>query len=155
MKLRELNQLLEKHPGKQFLLQLPDQTAVPECFHITEVGLVNKTFIDCGGKVHSTQTCQLQAWIGPDTDHRIETGKLASILRVSASILPHEFLDVEFEYEDQVISQYPISSVVVTEDSVILQLTTKHTDCLAKELCLVPLGGGTEGGCGCGPSSCC
>jgi predicted transcriptional regulator len=30
--------------------QLPDGTTVPEHFHVTEVGLITKNFIDCGGK---------------------------------------------------------------------------------------------------------
>ncbi len=151
MKLQELKTLLKNNAGKNFQLQLPDQAQVPLSFHITEVGFVSKTFIDCGGKIHTVQSCQLQAWIGPDVDHRIEAGKLASILEISASVIPHDLLDVEIEYEDTVISQYPVAGVEVTEDAVVLQLENKHTDCLAKELCLIPV----AGGCGCGPSSCC
>ncbi len=149
MKLSQLKTLLQTNRDKQFLLQLPNRKDVPHSFHITEVGFVEKKFIDCGGKTHTTQTCQLQAWIGPDIDHRIEAGKMADILDISASILPHEFLEVEIEYEDDVISQYPIANALVTEHSVVLQLTTKHTDCLAKELCLVPSADG------CGPVGCC
>ncbi len=57
MKLFELQNLLETNRDKLFRLQLPDENQVPVSFHITEVGQVNKTFIDCGGKVHSIQTC--------------------------------------------------------------------------------------------------
>jgi hypothetical protein len=155
VKLHELKQVLKKNSGKRFLLQLPNQIAVPQCFHITEVGLVTKTFIDCGGTTHSVQTCQLQAWIGPDTDHSLEAGKLAKILEISSSVIPHEFLDVEIEYEDEVISQYPVVEAIVTGETVTLNLTAKHTDCLAKDLCLAPMGNGAESGCGCGPSGCC
>jgi hypothetical protein len=144
-----LKALLEANREKQFLLQLPDGKSVPQSFHITEVGLVSKTFIDCGGKVHTTQTCQLQAWIGPDFDHRIEAGKMADILKISQSIVPNDFLDLEVEYEDEVISQYPVSRAEVTDESVTLHLTTKHTDCLAKELCIVPGGSCCEPGAGC------
>ena len=70
MKLKELKALLGANPNKQFLIQLPDTKQVPLSFHITEVGQINKTFIDCGGKVHSVQTCQLQVWVGDDIDHR-------------------------------------------------------------------------------------
>lgn len=151
MKLHELKSLLEANREKQFLLQLPNEQVVPQSFHITEVGLVSKTFIDCGGKVHTVQTCQLQAWIGPDTDHRIEAGKMADILKLSAAIVPNDLLDLEIEYEDEVLSQYPVSGAIVSGETVTLQLTTKHTDCLAKELCGVP----SAEGCGCGPSGCC
>ena len=72
MKLAQFKELLNANPDKNFSLQLPGGASVPQAFHITEVGFVSKTFIDCGGKVHTLQTCQLQAWIGPDVDHRIE-----------------------------------------------------------------------------------
>ena len=149
MKLQHFKALLQANRDKQFLLQLPDGKAVPRAFHITEVGAVNKTFIDCGGKVHSVQTCQLQAWIGPDVDHRIEAGKMADILQKSEAILPGDFLDLEIEYEDEVISQYPIAEAIVSDEAVTLVLTTKHTDCLAKELCIVPAGGGCAPASGC------
>ncbi|MGK0335318.1 MAG: hypothetical protein ACI974_002146, partial [Paraglaciecola sp.] len=31
------------------LINLPDGTPVPAHFHVTEVGEVSKTFVDCGG----------------------------------------------------------------------------------------------------------
>lgn len=147
MKLNQFKALLEANREKQFLLQLPSGKAVPQAFHITEVGAVSKTFIDCGGKVHSVQTCQLQAWIGPDVDHKIEAGKMADILKKSEAILPHDFLDLEVEYEDEIISQYPVSDAIVSDEAVTLVLTTKHTDCLAKELCIVPAGCAPGSGC--------
>jgi hypothetical protein len=149
MKLAQFKALLEANRTKQFLLQLPDGKTVPQAFHITEVGVISKTFIDCGGKVHSTQTCQLQAWIGPDVDHKIEAGKMADILEKSKAILPHDFLDLEVEYEDTIISQYPVQEALVSDDAVTLVLTHKHTDCLAKELCIVPVGGDCAPGSGC------
>lgn len=149
MKLHHFKALLQANRDKQFLLQLPNGQAVPQAFHITEVGAVNKTFIDCGGKVHSVQTCQLQAWIGPDVDHTIEAGKMADILQKSEAILPSDFLDVEIEYEDTTISQYPVAEAMVSDNAVTLVLTTKHTDCLAKDICLVPAADG------CAPSSGC
>jgi hypothetical protein len=108
---------------------------------------VNKTFIDCGGKVHSVQTCQLQAWVGEDEDHRLNAGKIADILKLAQNIVPDDDVDLEIEYEDAVISQYPVARYLVTPDAVTLVLTTKHTDCLAKEICIVPSACGTAGCC--------
>lgn len=71
MQLNEFKALLEANRDKAFRLQLPDQSAVPVSFHITEVALMHKTFIDCGGTLRESRTCQLQAWVGPDDDHRI------------------------------------------------------------------------------------
>jgi hypothetical protein len=149
MKLAQFKELLKNNSEKSFGLQLPGGASVPQAFHVTEVGYVSKTFIDCGGKVHTVQTCQLQAWIGPDVDHRIEAGKMAAILDKAAAIVPNDFLDLEIEYEDEVISQYQVGEAVVSDDAVTLHLTHKHTDCLAQELCLVPAGGGCTPGGGC------
>lgn len=147
MKLNEFKSLLTSNADKQFFIDLPNHNRVPQSFHITEVGLVSKTFIDCGGRTHTMRTCQLQVWVGDDEDHRLNAGKLAHILELSRSIVPDDSLDLEFEYEDEVISQYPVSGVELGNDAVTLQLTTKHTDCLAKEICL-----GAEAAC-CGGAS--
>ncbi len=160
MKLSQFTELLQAHPAKPFRLVLPGQNTVPVSFHITEVGHVTKRFIDCGGRLHTVQTCQLQAWLGDDTDHRLLAGKMAGVLTLAEAkgVLPTgEDLDVEIEYEDSVLSQYPIASHTVTEEAVVLTLAAKHTDCLAKESCLpsLPMALGTDAGCGCGPSGCC
>ena len=154
MKLSEFKKVLETNRDKPFSMQLPDGGAIPISFHVTEVGLVTKTFVDCGGKVHSTQTCQLQAWVGEDVDHRLVAGKIADIVKLAAGIIPSDDIDVEIEYEDATISQYPVESLEVSDDAVVVHLTTKHTDCLAKELCMVP-SSSAESSCGCGPSGCC
>lgn len=138
MKLKEFKDLLEANRDKKFLLQLPDQTQVPLSFHITEVGHMDKKFIDCGGKVHSVQTCQLQVWVGEDIDHRLNAGKLADILKLAKSVVPNDEIDLEIEYEAALISQYPVRNYWVSDDAVTLNLATKHTDCLAKEICLIP-----------------
>ena len=140
MKLNELKTLLSENSTKQFLLKLPNEKDIPHSFHITEVGLISKTFVDCGGKVHTLQICQLQAWIGPDIDHKIEASKMTKILKLSEQIVPNEQVDVEIEYEEGVISQYPILKAVVSDSAVTLYLTTKHTDCLAKDICLPQIG---------------
>ncbi len=152
MKLRDFKALLESNREKQFLLQLPSRDTVPMSFHITEVGYVDKTFIDCGGKVHSQQTCQLQAWVGDDEDHRLNAGKMADILRLAQKIVPDNDVDLEVEYEDTAISQYTVSESEVTDTSVTLLLASKHTDCLAKSICCSPTS--TESSC-CGPTDSC
>ena len=159
MKLSELKSLLAEHSDRFFRIRLPDGGAVPVSFHVTEVGQMHKTFIDCGGKLRETTTCQLQVWVGEDYEHRIETGKMASILDKARSILPDDSVPVEIEYEDRVISQYTISSHELSNDSVVLILANKHTECLAPELCGLPsigrlpaIGGKSNG---CGPSGCC
>ncbi|MCW1925762.1 DUF6428 family protein [Luteolibacter arcticus] len=158
MTLHELKTLLGEHAGRHFRISLPDGSAVPLSFHVTEVGRVQKTFLDCGGTLRESIACQLQVWVGEDYDHRIETQKLAAILGKAQPYLPDESVPVEVEYEDRVISQYTISGHEVSEEAVVLVLAHKHTECLAPELCgLPPIGrlpaiGSTP--C-CGPSGCC
>jgi hypothetical protein len=143
MKLGSFKQLLNNNRDKTFRLVLPDQSAVPISFHVTEVAYVQKRFIDCGGKLHTTETCQLQAWEGEDTDHRLFAGRMADILVLARGVLPDEAdsqnLDLEVEYEAATISQYPVASYTITDDAVVLNLSYKHTDCLAKESCCPPV----------------
>jgi hypothetical protein len=138
MKLSELKLLLNQYSGRSFRIRLPDGAAVPVSFHVTEVGRMHKTFIDCGGTLRESITCQLQIWVGEDYDHRIETGKMAGILGKARSILPDDSVPVEIEYEDRVISQYTITGHEVLEEAVVLVLANKHTECLAMELCGLP-----------------
>jgi hypothetical protein len=158
MKLSQFSGLLEDHAEKPFHFVLPGAATVPVSFHITEVGHVTKKFIDCGGRLHTVQSCQLQAWLGPDADHRLLAGKMAGVLNQAKAkgVLLADDLDVEIEYEDTTISQYAVAGYAVTDSTVILNLAAKHTDCLAKDVCLPSLQmvGAAPSSCGCGPGCC-
>jgi hypothetical protein len=138
MNLSELKTVLKEAANKHFRLKLPDGAPVPVSFHVTEVGKVHKTFIDCGGTLRETVACQLQIWVGEDVEHRIEAQKAAAILEKAKLFLPDDTIPVEIEYEDAVISQYTIDGYETRDDSVVLILGTKHTQCLAMELCGTP-----------------
>lgn len=135
MNVREFRTMLEKHPGTKMHFMLPDQSFVPAHYHITEVGRVHKDFIDCGGTVRSLTSCMLQIWVASDVDHRLETTKLAKIMEVAAPLLGSDDLPVEVEYEDAMLSQYPIGGAEVTPSGILFYLGTKHTACLAPEKC--------------------
>ena len=161
MQLIELKTLLADFSDRYFRICLPDGEAVPVSFHVTEVGRVDKTFLDCGGTLREVTTCQLQVWVGEDFDHRIETGKMAGILEKGSTLLPDDSVPVEIEYEDRVISQYTIEGHDLTDEAVVLRLAHKHTECLAPELCglqmpsafrLPALDSKLSG---CGPKGCC
>ena len=98
MTVKEFCQALASHPGAKMHWMLPDKSFVPAHYHITEVGKVQKDFIDCGGTVRSSTSCVLQVWVANDTDHRLETTKLASIMQVAAPLLRSDDLPVEVEY---------------------------------------------------------
>ena len=137
MTVGEFRQLLDAHPGVHMHWMLPDRSFVPVHYHITEVGRIQKDFVDCGGTVRSTTSCVLQVWVADDVDHRLDSGKLAAILRTAAPLLRSDDLPVEVEYEDGVVSQYPVGGVEVTPAGLLVTLGTKHTACLAPEKCKV------------------
>lgn len=154
MHLHDFYTLISAHPSKQLQLCLPSGNRVPQSFHVTEVGRVQKTFLDCGGKLHQTDVCQIQAWVGDDNDHRLAISKLAKIFQKSALLLPGGGAPVEIEYEEDVLSQYPIASYQITEEALVFQLERKHTDCLAKDICLAPQADGSASDC-CAGTGCC
>jgi hypothetical protein len=142
MKLSDLGELLSRHPESSLRIFLPDGREIQADFHVTEVGHVAKRFIDCGGSLHAREACVLQVWLARnDPEHRLRAGRLASILKLAKPVIPSGDLDVEVEYEDGVISQYPVSSVETVPGELRFKLESRHTDCLAREAC------GLESGC--------
>ena len=129
---------------------LPDRSFVPPHFHVTEVGVVRKEFIDCGGTVRTAACCVLQVWVADDLDHRLDATRLERIMQLAAPILQSADLPVEFEYEDRVISQYPLAAIEITPSGLLLEVGGKHTACLAPELC-----GVLDVRSGCSGSKCC
>lgn len=127
---------LKANANLPLLIQLPDGGLVPRHFHITEVGHVTKRFIDCGGTRRELETCLLQLWVHVDEDHRLHAGKLAGIFDKAGDVLPHHELPVEIEYEDGVVAQFPVESAAVEEGALVFRCGWKHTDCLARELCV-------------------
>lgn len=143
--------VLSENPAAALHLMMPDGSFVPAHYHVTEVGRVHKDFIDCGGTTRSTTTCVLQVWVADDTDHRLDTTKLAMIVRLAAPLLKATDLPVEVEYENGVVSQFPVAAAEVTPSGVLLHLGTKHTACLAQDRCGV---GAADAAC-CATPGCC
>lgn len=127
---------LKAHPALPLMFQLPDGGLVPAHFHITEVGHVTKRFIDCGGTRRELETCLLQLWVHDDVDHRLTAGKLAGIFAKAGEVLPNDQLPVEIEYEEGVVAQFPVEGAEVIEGRLVFLCGWKHTDCLARGICL-------------------
>jgi hypothetical protein len=153
MNTTEFTALLSALGDKPVRFVLPDGGRIPDHAHITEVGRVDREFLDCGGERRMTSFCCLQAWVADDTEHRLPARKLAAIIGRALDPLGLASLPVEIEYEDGVISQFPVVSVGAG-DMVTVHLGTKHTDCLAKEVCLPPAAGSAAECCAPG-SNCC
>jgi hypothetical protein len=135
MNLKELIMLLDEHKDAALYIMLPTGDFVPEHFHITEVGRVQKDFIDCGGTVRKNVFCSLQAWCAHDVEHRLVAGKLAKILKLGEKVLGTDDLSVEVEYGADVVSHYVLADVEVTPKGLLFMLVGKQTDCLAPDKC--------------------
>lgn len=133
MKLSEVKQSLEQLPAVNF--RLPDGSYVPQHFHVTEVGLVTKNFIDCGGVERKEMVVNFQLWEAGDYDHRLAPQKFLRILDISRKVLGDaEGLDIEVEYQQGTIGKFGLDF-----DGKDFVLTNKQTDCLAKDACGIPL----------------
>lgn len=131
MKLSEVKSALGKLDTIAF--QLPTGELVPTHFHVTEVGKITKHFIDCGGTVRNEHVANFQLWNADDYNHRLHPEKLLSIIELSEKVLEMEDLEVEVEYQAETIGKFGLDF-----DGVNFQLTSKQTDCLAKDKCGIP-----------------
>jgi hypothetical protein len=131
MKLSEIKAAIDGLEEIRFIL--PTGAIVPAHFHVTEVGLVNKHFIDCGGVVRKESVINFQLWTSTDYDHRLSTEKLRSIIVLSEKTLGLEDLEIELEYQGETIGKYGLDFMNNT-----FLLTSKQTDCLAKDNCGIP-----------------
>ncbi|BET67360.1 hypothetical protein ASA1KI_22780 [Opitutales bacterium ASA1] len=144
MLVSELKAALAAAPTLPLTVVWTDGEPIEPHFHVTEVGRVQKDFVDCGGTVRRLVTCLLQTWVGDDLDHRITAGKLLKAFEHAAPVLGGEDLPVELEYEACNVVQLVVASVKAEPDRLILQLGPKHTDCLAKELCVPSANGAAK-----------
>lgn len=131
MKLSEIKQYLKQ--VSQVTFQLPDGSLVPTHFHVTEVGKINKHFIDCGGKMRQEVKVNFQLWSSVDTDHRLSAQKLIDIIELSQEKLELPDVELEVEYQAGTIGKFGLEF----KDGMFL-LTNTYTDCLAKDNCGIP-----------------
>src|SRR5215213_6437136 len=86
--------------------RLPDGAYIPSHFHVTEVGLVSKHFIDCGGTERKETVANFQLWEAGDYDHKLAPQKFLRILELSQRILGTEDLEIEVEYQQNTIGKF-------------------------------------------------
>ena len=131
MKLSQIKNYLNKLETIAF--QLPNGSLVPNHFHVTEVGKITKHFIDCGGVVRKEEVINFQLWEADDYDHRLHPEKLVHIIELSEKVLGLEDLEIEVEYQGETIRKFGLDF-----NGTNFLLTTKKTDCLARNACGVP-----------------
>lgn len=128
MKLSDVKKLLLTAGEVNF--KLPDGTFVPEHFHVTEVGIVTRNFIDCGGTVRREEVANFQLWNANDFEHRLKPAKLLRIIELSEKVLGMPDLEIEVEYQAGTIGRYDLGF-----NGRDFELLPKQTACLAQDSC--------------------
>ena len=131
MKLSKIKELLPSLSHVEF--QLEDGTPVPKHFHITEVGGMDKHFIDCGGVVRKEYKVNFQLWNAEDTSHRLMPTKLLKIIELSEDKLGLKDGEIEVEYQRDTIGKFDLAFTGKT-----FVLLSKQTACLASDACGIP-----------------
>lgn len=131
MKLSQIKNILQTVDAVNFILA--DGTPVPEHFHVTEVGLITKNFIDCGGTVRKETVINFQLWNANDFEHRLKPQKLTNIIELSEKVLGIGDFEIEVEYQAQTIGKYDLDF-----NGTDFVLLNKQTACLAQDQCGIP-----------------
>lgn len=131
MKLSEIKNILSTLENVTFKLE--NGTAVPEHFHVTEVGLITKNFIDCGGTLRNETVVNFQLWNANDFDHRLKPTKLLNIIALSEKALGIGDFEIEVEYQSETIGKYDLDF-----NGIEFVLLNKKTACLAEDQCGIP-----------------
>lgn len=128
MKLSEIKPVLNTVDSVSFIL--PNGQFVPNHFHVTEVGMITKNFIDCGGTVREEKVVNFQLWEANDFDHRLAPQKLKNIIELSEKVLHLEDAEIEVEYQQDTIGKYNLEF-----NGTHFLLVAKQTNCLAQDSC--------------------
>lgn len=128
MKLSQIKKQLPLLENVAF--ELPNGSFVPEHFHVTEVGLITKNFIDCGGKLRNETVVNFQLWNADDLDHRLKPTKLLNIIQLSEKALNIGDYEIEVEYQSETIGKYDLDF-----NGNHFVLLNKKTACLAEDAC--------------------
>jgi len=133
---------LADNPNKSITFTLPNGETVPASFHITDVGVVNRHLIDCGGQTRTEEQVHLQLWTGKDYDHRVTTDTANKILIQSQSIIskikePNTakiLIEYQLNWHDlPIFSLFTVSDMQATENELSFSLSSIQTSCLAAE----------------------
>ncbi|MBL4668988.1 MAG: hypothetical protein JKY30_06960 [Flavobacteriales bacterium] len=132
MKLSEFKKALSTLEKVSF--RLPNGKFVETHIHITEVGMIKKQFIDCGGVVREELKVGFQLWKDDnDIDHRLLPKKLSHIIELSEKHLTILDEEIEVEYQAETIGKYGVEF-----NGFEFVLTNKLTACLAEDNCGIP-----------------
>lgn len=132
MKLSEVKQALTNLESMTFLL--PNGKKVPAHFHVTEIGNIQKKFMDCGGTIREEMKVSFQLWTSIDLHHRLKAERFGQIINLAEEKISLQDAEIEVEYQGETIEKFGLDF-----DGQHFLLTAKKTDCLAQENCGIPV----------------
>ena len=135
MKLKEFKERLQTHinDGDELLFRLEDGTLIPPYFHITEMGMKIKHFVDCGGVARTEECINFQIWTADDFDHRLTSQKLLELIGKNEGLFGKTNLEIEMEYQTNTIGSYTLEES--DYPNALFTLKSKKTNCLAHDKC--------------------
>jgi Family of unknown function (DUF6428) len=105
-------------------------TIIPKHFHVTEIGQIDKRFMDCGGTTRTENLVSMQLWESIDVWHRLSSEKFSKIIDLAQEKLQIEDLEIEIAYQGATIENFAVSF----ENNTFI-LVSKATACLANDAC--------------------
>ena len=146
MKLSNIKEILPALDNVEF--QLENGTSVPEHFHVTEVGVITKHFIDCSGTIRNEKVVNFQLWNANDFEHRLKPTKLLNIIKLSEEKLGIEDAEIEVEYQSAIADSQTTNPAINGLQTIgkydlgfngnHFILKNKQTACLASDACGIP-----------------
>jgi hypothetical protein len=131
MKLSEFKNHLLEVDALHFVL--PNGSLVPAHFHLTEIGQLDKRFIDCGGTMRNEQRVSMQLWTSVDVWHRLASSKAIDIIEMAVKKLELVDHEIEVEYQGESIQKFSVDFA-----NGAFRLVNTNTACLAGDACGVP-----------------
>jgi hypothetical protein len=105
-------------------------TLIPKHFHITEIGQIEKRFMDCGGTTRTESLVSIQLWESFDVWHRLSPEKLVKIIDLAQEKLQIQDYEIEVAYQGETIENFALFF-----ENNIFTLVSKTTACLANDAC--------------------
>ena len=131
----KVNELMERvQQLQEIIFVLPDGERVPAHFHITEMGVMSKQYVDCGGVQRQERVATFQLWVAHDINHRLTPVKWLGILALAK--------DLYHLGEEEIVVEYQMETIGVFDlkwSDGLFMLSKKTTACLAEEACGIPM----------------
>jgi len=131
MLLSEFKNILQA--SNELTFALPNGTTVPAHFHVTEIGQMDKRFMDCGGTIRNESIISMQLWTSVDVWHRLDPQKTVRIIEAAVEQLQLGDHTIEVEYQGETIQKFHLAF-----DNDMFRLKPINTACLASDACGVP-----------------